>query len=80
MNMTLHSIPHQNGEYRGLSKPRAQNSDLVEKVDGHRDPSGSNVLHIYLYLYLCKELHGLWRNNLKSQILCGWIITKLIFG
>jgi hypothetical protein len=41
MNMTLHSIPHQKGEYNGLSKPQAQNGDSVEKVDGHRDPSGS---------------------------------------
>jgi hypothetical protein len=42
MNMTLHSIPHQKGEYHGLSKPQAQNGDLVEKVDGHQDPSGSH--------------------------------------
>ena len=25
--MTLHSIPHHNGEYHGLSKPQAQNGD-----------------------------------------------------
>jgi hypothetical protein len=42
MKMTLHSIPHQKGEYHGLSKPQAQNGDSVEKVDGHRDPSGSD--------------------------------------
>jgi hypothetical protein len=41
MKMTLHSIPHQKGEYYGLSKPQAQNDDSVEKVDGYRDPSGS---------------------------------------
>jgi hypothetical protein len=41
MKMTLHYIPHQKGEYHGLSKPQAQNGDSVEKVDGHRDPSGS---------------------------------------
>ena len=38
--ITFHS--HQKGEYHGLSKPQAQNGDSVEKVDGHRDPSGSN--------------------------------------
>jgi hypothetical protein len=43
MKMTLHSIPHQKGECHGLSKPEAQNGDSVEKVDGHRDPSGSSV-------------------------------------
>jgi hypothetical protein len=41
--MKLHYIPHQEGEYHGLSKPHAQNGDSVEKVDGHRDPSGSGV-------------------------------------
>jgi hypothetical protein len=35
MKMTLHSISHQKGEFHGLSKPQAQNGDLVEKVDGH---------------------------------------------
>jgi hypothetical protein len=43
MKMTLHSIPHEKGEYHGLSKPKAQNSDSVEKVDGHQDPSGSPI-------------------------------------
>jgi hypothetical protein len=46
MKMTLHSIPHQKGECHGLSKPQAQNGDLVEKVDGHRDPSGSTTFHV----------------------------------
>ena len=41
--MTLHSIPHKKGEYHGLSKPRAQNGDSVENMDGHRDPSGSSI-------------------------------------
>jgi hypothetical protein len=41
MKMKLHSIPHQNGEYHGLSKPQAQNGDSIEMVVGHRDPSGS---------------------------------------
>jgi len=41
MKMTLHYIPHQKGECHGLSKPQDQNGDSVEKVDGHRDPSGS---------------------------------------
>jgi hypothetical protein len=41
MKMTLHSIPHQKGEYHDLSKPQAQDVDLVKKVDGHRDPFGS---------------------------------------
>ena len=45
MKMSLHSIPHKKGEYHGLSKPHAQNGDLVEKVDGHQDPSGSNIIH-----------------------------------
>jgi hypothetical protein len=45
MKMKLHSIPHQKGEYHGLSKPQDQNSDSVEKVDGHRDPFGSRELH-----------------------------------
>ena len=40
MNMALHSIPDQKGEYHGLSKPQAQNGDSMEKVDGHWDPSG----------------------------------------
>jgi hypothetical protein len=35
MKMTLHFIPRQKGEYHGLSKPEAQNSDLVEEVDGN---------------------------------------------
>jgi hypothetical protein len=26
-----------------------------------------NVLHIYFYLYLCEELHELWRNNLTKS-------------
>jgi hypothetical protein len=26
-----------------------------------------NALHIYLYLYLCKESHELWRNNLTKS-------------
>jgi hypothetical protein len=43
MKMTLHSIAHQKCEYHGLSKPRAQNGDLVEKVDGHQYLSGSIV-------------------------------------
>ena len=43
MKLTLHSIAHQKGEYHGLSKPQAQNGDLVEKVDGQRDPSGSFI-------------------------------------
>jgi hypothetical protein len=43
MKMILHSIPHQMGEYHGLSKPQAQNVDSVEKVVGHREPHGSEV-------------------------------------
>jgi hypothetical protein len=31
MKMTLHSIPHQKGEYHGLSKPQAQNGDSSGK-------------------------------------------------
>jgi hypothetical protein len=46
MKMELHSIPHQNGEYNGLSKPEAQNGDSVEKVDGHQDPFGSFISSI----------------------------------
>ena len=38
--MKLHYIPHKEGEYHGLSKPHAQNGDSVEKMDGHRYPSG----------------------------------------
>jgi hypothetical protein len=45
MKMTLYFIPHQKGEYRGLSKPQAQNGDSVEKVDGHQYPSGSFLPH-----------------------------------
>jgi hypothetical protein len=41
MKMKLHSIPHQKGEYHGLSKPQAQDGDSVKKIDGHQDPSGS---------------------------------------
>jgi len=41
MKMKLHSITHQKGKYHGLSKPRDQNSDSMENVDGHQDPSGS---------------------------------------
>jgi hypothetical protein len=26
-----------------------------------------NVLHIYFYLYLCKESHELWMNNLTKS-------------
>jgi hypothetical protein len=26
-----------------------------------------NVLHIYFYLYVCKESHELWRNNLTKE-------------
>jgi hypothetical protein len=51
MNMTLHSILHQKGECHGLSKPQTQNGDLVEKVDGHRDPSGSTIVH-YIHAFL----------------------------
>jgi hypothetical protein len=43
MKMTLHSIPHQKGEYYVLSKPKAWNVDSMEKVDGHRDPLGSGI-------------------------------------
>jgi hypothetical protein len=35
MKMTFHSIPHQQGEYHGLSKPQAQNGVSVEEVDDH---------------------------------------------
>jgi hypothetical protein len=27
----------------------------------------TNALHIYFYLYLCKESHELWRNNLTKS-------------
>jgi hypothetical protein len=45
MNMLLHSIPHQKGEYHGLRKPYPRNVE-VEKVVGQRVPPGSKeVLH-----------------------------------
>jgi hypothetical protein len=41
-------------------------------------------MHIYFYLYLCKESHELWRNNLKSNAMWMdynqinlWLITEV---
>jgi hypothetical protein len=62
MKMTLHSIPHQKGEYHGLSKPQGQNFDSVEKVDGHRDPSGSIYVDKIIFFPTTQ-----WEVNMDNQ-------------
>jgi hypothetical protein len=84
--MTLHSIPHQKGEYHGLSKPQAQNGDSVENVDGHRDPSGSGMVIIGLqFLRTHTHLYRLVMNVKRilvkiSFLLCLYNLLYLIFN
>jgi hypothetical protein len=68
--MTLHFIPHQKSEYHGLSKPQAQNGDSVEKVDGHRYPSGSFLPPRKEWSPLCQVPLGDEDTSTKSEAWC----------
>jgi len=67
MNMTLCYILHQKGECHGLSKPHAQNGDLVEKVDGHRDPPGSFLPLRKQWFPLCQVPPGDGETSIESE-------------
>jgi hypothetical protein len=75
MKMTLHSILNQKGECHGLSKPQAQNGDSVEKVDGHRDPSGP-----YWAKYYCSTPHVYQRAIAQGEPLSIGTLKTITFG